>query len=168
MFKIKSFWVWKSVLCMDFWPSQKHGLFNFITTDIYWMPVTVISIDFMFSLIHGRKTYKLNVYINTYTILYIYIDRENKIVSVSLSKRTTGGREGKKMLQNEKYWNNPSLNEYNIRYHTANCWILGEHGDRETVSNAEVNGIEAWYIQAWNTKVKSAWAININQKYKST
>jgi hypothetical protein len=43
--------------------------------------------------------------------------------------------EVKKMLENEKYWNNPSICEYNIMHCTVSCWILEEHGDREWVSN---------------------------------
>jgi hypothetical protein len=30
--------------------------------------------------------------------------------------------EGKKMLENEKYWNNPSICEYNIMYYFEICW----------------------------------------------
>jgi hypothetical protein len=57
----------------------------------------------MFSLICGSWTYKLNVYIETYMIIYIYIymclciyiyiysDRENKIVLVSLFEGSMGG-----------------------------------------------------------------------------
>jgi hypothetical protein len=43
--------------------------------------------------------------------MYTHSDRENKIVLVSLSDGATIGRR-KKMLENEKYWNNPSI--YNI------------------------------------------------------
>jgi hypothetical protein len=39
------------------------------------------------------------------------------------------------MLENKKYWNNPSIYEYNIMHYTVFCWLLGEHGDRECVSN---------------------------------
>jgi hypothetical protein len=42
-------------------------------------------------------------------------------------------REVKTMLDIEKYWNNPSIYEYNIMDCTVSCWILGEHGDREWV-----------------------------------
>jgi hypothetical protein len=38
------------------------------------------------------------------------------------------------MLENEKYWNNPSIYEYNIMHYTVSCSILGEHGDREWVT----------------------------------
>jgi hypothetical protein len=71
-----------------------------------------------------------------------------------------GGR--KKMLENEKYWNNPYVYKYNIMHHTVSCWILGEHGDREWVSNTGemVNLIKAWSIQNWSTKTKLPWAIN--------
>jgi hypothetical protein len=63
---------------------------------------------------------------------------------------TGGGREKMKMLENEKYWDNPSTYEYNIMYCTVNCWIWGEHVDRERVSNREEEGfnlIKAWHIQ---------------------
>jgi hypothetical protein len=33
----------------------------------------------------------------------------------------------------------------------VNCWISGEHGDREYVSNGDVNLINAWYIQVRGT-----------------
>jgi hypothetical protein len=36
---------------------------------------------------------------------------------------------GMKMLENEKYWNNPCAYEYIILI--VSCWILGEDGDRE-------------------------------------
>jgi hypothetical protein len=42
------------------------------------------------------------------------------------------------MLENEKYSNNPYIYEYNVIYYTAICWTLGEHGDREWVSNEKV------------------------------
>jgi hypothetical protein len=42
------------------------------------------------------------------------------------------------MLNNEKYWNNPSINEYNIMHGTVSYWILGEHGDREWVNNGRM------------------------------
>jgi hypothetical protein len=48
-----------------------------------------------------------------------------------------GGERDKEMLENEKYWNNPSAYEYNIMHCTVSCWILGEHGGREWVSNRE-------------------------------
>jgi hypothetical protein len=70
----------------------------------------------------------------------------------------------KKMRENEKYWNNPSVYDYNTMHYTVRYWILGEHGDREWVSNrgGEVNLIKAWYIQAWITKAKPPWTINIH------
>jgi hypothetical protein len=43
------------------------------------------------------------------------------------------------MLENEKYWNSPSLYDYNIMHCTVSCWMLGEHGDGEWGSN-EVGG----------------------------
>jgi hypothetical protein len=39
------------------------------------------------------------------------------------------------MLENENYWKSPSIYEYNTMYSTVSCWILGEHGNREWVSN---------------------------------
>jgi hypothetical protein len=64
--------------------------------------------------------------------------------------------ERKKMLENEKYWNNPSMDEYNTMYSKISYWILGDPGDREWVSNGRegVNFIKAWYIQTWSTKTK--------------
>jgi hypothetical protein len=63
----------------------------------------------MFPLICGSYTYKLNVYRETYVIIYmciyrkhIYSERENKIVLVSLREVWEVG-ELKKMLENEKY-----------------------------------------------------------------
>jgi hypothetical protein len=62
-----------------------------------------------------------------------------------------GGR--KKMLQNEKYWNNPSI--YDIMHCTVSCWTLGEYCDREYVINRGkgINLIKAQYIQIWSTKL---------------
>jgi hypothetical protein len=45
--------------------------------------------------------------------------------------------EGKKMLDNEKYWNKPPICEYNITHCTGSYWILGEHSDREWVTKEE-------------------------------
>jgi hypothetical protein len=39
------------------------------------------------------------------------------------------------MLEIERYWGNPSMYEYNVMYYTVSFWTLGEHGDRERVSN---------------------------------
>jgi hypothetical protein len=49
------------------------------------------------------------------------------------------------MLEKQKYWNNLSKYEYNIAERTVSCWILGEHGNRERVSNGEANLIKAQY-----------------------
>jgi hypothetical protein len=60
----------------------------------------------MFSIICGRYTFKLNVYMNTFMIIYIYIyiyiymyilhtDRKNKIILVYLSEGTTSCGRGK-------------------------------------------------------------------------
>jgi hypothetical protein len=44
----------------------------------------------------------------------------------------------------------------------VNRWILGEHADREWVSNGGgVDLIKAQYIPTWSTKVKPPWTINI-------
>jgi hypothetical protein len=40
--------------------------------------------------------------------IYIYSERENKIVLVSLRGLQEVGEENK-MLESEKYWNNPSI-----------------------------------------------------------
>jgi hypothetical protein len=49
-----------------------------------------------------------------------------------------------------------SMYEYNIIHCTVSYWILGEHGDREWVSNGEeeVDLIKAQYLQTWSTKAK--------------
>jgi hypothetical protein len=59
----------------------------------------------------------------------------------------------KRMLENEKYWNNPSIYECNIIHYTVSCWMLGEHG-RLFWLNQNIQ-----YIQAWSTKVKLPWNI---------
>jgi hypothetical protein len=66
------------------------------------------------------------------------------------------------MLEIEKYWNNPSIYEYNIIHYTVSCWILWEHGNGERESNGGDNFIKAWYIQAQSTKAKPHWTINIH------
>jgi hypothetical protein len=72
----------------------------------------------MFSLIYGSYTCMLNVYIHTYiksyiyayiwsyiyTYIYSYIHSEREIVLVSL-RGLQETAEGKKMLENEKYFN---------------------------------------------------------------
>jgi hypothetical protein len=72
------------------------------------------------------------------------------------------------MLDNEIYWNNPPIYEYNIMQYTLNYRLLGEHGDREWVNNRgeEVNLIKEWYIHS--TKVNTTWTINIHliKKYQ--
>jgi hypothetical protein len=45
------------------------------------------------------------------------------------------------MLENEKFWNNPSIFEYNIMRCAVSCWIWGEHGDGEWVGNGGEGGI---------------------------
>jgi hypothetical protein len=42
------------------------------------------------------------IHVLSYTYI-IYIVKDNKIMLVSLSERTTGGRRDKKMLENENY-----------------------------------------------------------------
>jgi hypothetical protein len=42
-----------------------------------------------------------------------------------------GHREVKKMLDSEKYWNNPFIYVYSIMYCTVSHGIFGEHGGRE-------------------------------------
>jgi hypothetical protein len=63
----------------------------------------------------------------------------------------------KKMVENEKYWNSPSIYEYNIINCTPHHWLLGENGDREWVGICVEGCViftKAQYIQAWSTKVK--------------
>jgi hypothetical protein len=60
---------------------------------------------------------------------------ENKIVLVSPNEGLSEVGERKKMLENEKYGNNPFMYEYNVIHCSVSCWILVEHGDREWVSN---------------------------------
>jgi hypothetical protein len=92
---------------------------------------------------------------HTYIYIYIYSERENKIVLVSLSDGTTGDGRGKKMLENEKYWDNPSICEYNMTYCAISCQILGEHGDRESVSDGGLIWLEhdkyRPEVPRWNT-----------------
>jgi hypothetical protein len=106
----------------------------------------------MFSLLCRSKTYKLNVYISIYLSLFIYlylyiciymsiyiyflslhvsiywhfmslyIERTKLYGWVCLS-RLWEEDERKKMLENEKFWNNSSLYEYNKMHCTVNCWI---------------------------------------------
>jgi hypothetical protein len=84
------------------------------------------------------------VYIYTYTHIHTYIVERRQ--NCHLSGRTTEDGRGKKMLENEIYWNSWSIYEYNTMYCTASCWMLGEHDDREWVSNGGINLIKAWYI----------------------
>jgi hypothetical protein len=63
----------------------------------------------------------------------IYRDREQNCISQSVWE--SYGRWEKKKLETEKYWNNPSMYEYNIMHCIVRCWMLGEHGDRECISN---------------------------------
>jgi hypothetical protein len=49
---------------------------------------------------------------------------------------------------------------------TGNCWIIGEHGDRERISDGGVDLIKAQYIHVWNVKAKTSWLINIHLKMK--
>jgi hypothetical protein len=58
---------------------------------------------------------------------------EQNCISESVWRVYGGGRE--KMLEDLKYWNNPSIYEYNIMHRTVSCWILMMHGEREWVSN---------------------------------
>jgi hypothetical protein len=97
-----------------------------------------------------------------YVYIYIYSDREQNCISEY--EGPTGGRRGKENVTELKYWNNPSIYEYNIMYCTVSCWTLGEHGDRERVSNGGANLIKAWYIQAWSITAKPPWTINIHFK----
>jgi hypothetical protein len=64
--------------------------------------------------------------------IYVYIVKESKIVLVRGLQEM---QEGKKMLENEKYWNNRSIYEYNIKYYTVSSSVLGEHDDRDWESN---------------------------------
>jgi hypothetical protein len=82
--------------------------------------------------VEANWTYKLNIYINIYDYIYIhiYIDRENKNVLLSLS-------EGLWEVGNRKCYrmkNIQTIHLYmNIMCYTVNYWILGQHGDRESV-----------------------------------
>jgi hypothetical protein len=78
---------------------------------------------------------------HTCMYIYIYIVTEHNSTSEFIWER-----EGKKMLENEKYWNNPFIYEYNIVYCAVYYWILGEYGDTERVSNKGANLIKAQYI----------------------
>jgi hypothetical protein len=46
------------------------------------------------------------------------------------------------MLENEKYWNKPSIYEYNIMRCTVSCWLLKEHDDREWISNGGLSRLK--------------------------
>jgi hypothetical protein len=84
--------------------------------------------------------------------MYTFVLREKKIRLMSSSMG-----ERKKMLENKNHWNNSSLFKCNIMHCTVNCWLQGEHGDKEWINNRGegVNLIKTWYIQTWKTKVKS-------------
>jgi hypothetical protein len=73
------------------------------------------------------------VYIHIYIHIHVYSERENKTLLVGFSEGTIEGRKWNKILENE---NIVRTHLYmNITYCTINCWILGDHGDRETVNN---------------------------------
>jgi hypothetical protein len=58
------------------------------------------------------------------------------------------------MLENDKYGNNTSIHEYNI-YFIVKCWILGEHGDRERISNGKLiclmHDLYRLEVSRWNS-----------------
>jgi hypothetical protein len=59
-----------------------------------------------------------------------------------------------------------SIYEYSIIFCTVSCWILGEYGDRERVSNVGLIWLKAQYIQSWSAKATPPWTINIHFKKK--
>jgi hypothetical protein len=59
---------------------------------------------------------------------------EHKIVF----EGTTWVVRGKENVGNGTYWGNPSICAYNIMHCTISSWLLGEHGDREWVSNGDL------------------------------
>jgi hypothetical protein len=71
---------------------------------------------------------------------------------MNLSEGLQEAGEEKKMLENEKYWNNPPIYEYNIMCCTISCGTLGEHGDREWVRIVEVNLIKTWCMPVWSAR----------------
>jgi hypothetical protein len=67
--------------------------------------------------------------------VYIYIQWEREQNCISESEGATGGGRGK---QNVREWKILKQSIYictNIMYCTVSCWVLGEHGDREWISN---------------------------------
>jgi hypothetical protein len=110
-----------------------------------------------------------HIYTHTYIYIHTHVVRDNKIVLVSLSEGTFGGGRSKEHVREWKYWNHPCIYEYNTMHCTVGYWILGEHGDREWVSDGgeEINLINAWYIQTWSTKSKPPWTVNIHLKKKN-
>jgi hypothetical protein len=71
-----------------------------------------------------------------------------------------GGREGKRMIEWITLKYIASVHEDDIAKCTVSCRIVGEQGDRESISNRGVNMIKAQYIHVWNTKLKSPLIIN--------
>jgi hypothetical protein len=60
------------------------------------------------------------VYMYIYMHTHSYIVREREQNCISRSERATKGRRDK-MLESEKYWNKPSICEYNIMHCTVKC-----------------------------------------------
>jgi hypothetical protein len=54
---------------------------------------------------------------------------------VGLSEGTMRGRREKEKVREWKILKQSSTCEHNTMYCTINYWILGDHGDREWVSN---------------------------------
>jgi hypothetical protein len=86
------------------------------------------------------------IYIDTYVYMCVYVYSVTEQNCISPSGEIWEVGERKKILDNEKYWKNPSIYEYNIMQCTVSCWILGELCYREWVSNGGngVNLIKAW------------------------
>jgi hypothetical protein len=72
------------------------------------------------------------MYIDTHMIIYMYINihiySETEQNCLSESEGLHEAEEVKKMLENEIYWNSPSIHEYDTTYYRVRWWILGEHG----------------------------------------
>jgi hypothetical protein len=76
------------------------------------------------------------------------------MVSLSEGARAVGQR--KKMLGNEKLLKQPIYMWIHIVHYTVNCWLSGDHSDREWVSNRGEGLIwwkhdtYRWEIPRWN------------------
>jgi hypothetical protein len=118
-----------------------------------WKPVNVYIDTYMIIYIY--------TYIHVFTHIHIYSEKENKTVLLSPFEGALGGGRGKK-CQNEKYWNNPSLCEHNIM-NALYCELLTMRGAwwQRMSEKWWVNLIKAWCIQTWSSMVKPSETINI-------